>query len=278
MERFDINQKITYSKKGLQTYKFIYGKVPVMLKKQRIMLILGLCMIPLFAGLYGIHMYEDRNTDTAVAGPAQEGILLAYIDGEPYYYDPVYIFKLIDGAFLEEPDVEDKKKALFSELAYLQSVSDGNTVSQDEIEIEIERRKYNVANWDDVLVDEEESLKETTNGNVYDGESLSETKEEFAFIKQYVTRYYELWSECTEGEGIDEDAYWQINRPYFKKGLLILTYYSQRFTEYVDMAQNGECSFDMDYFSGEYVMKEFADLVEKYQVEIVDADLKEEIA
>lgn len=248
-----------------------------MVKKQWCMLIIGICAYFLLVG-GGIYLYEVRTSHISVAScEPQEGLLLAYIHGEPYYYDPVYLYKLTDGAFPAEPAVIDKKKALFYELAYLESKDKCTTVGQTRLKKEIELRKYSVANWDDVLKEAEASLKENRNNKAYSAEDIAEQERDLAEDEEYVPRYYELWSLCTEGAGITEEEYWQVNKAYFKKGLLVAAYCSERYRRYFQKAENGEIKFDSDYYYNEYLMKDFDNLVEKYQVEIVDQDLKDEI-
>ncbi len=248
-----------------------------MVKKQWYMLIIGICAYFLLVG-GGIYLYEVRTSHISVTScEPQEGLLLAYIDGEPYYYDPVYLYKLTDGAFPAKPAVVDKKKALFFELAYLESKDKATTVSQTRLKKDIELRQYSVANWDDALREDEKSLKENRNQDIYSAEEIAEQEKNLAETKSYVSRYYELWSLCTEGAGITGEEYWQVNKAYFKKGLLVAAYCSERYSRYFQKAENGEIKFDLDYYYNEYLMKDFDNLVEKYRVEIVDQDLKAEI-
>lgn len=95
-----------------------------------------------------------------------------------------------------------------------------------------------------------------------------------ATTEQYVQRYDELWAVCTKGAGITEEKYWQINTPYFKKGILIAAYCSAQVEDYIQKIKNQESEDNMDCFSDEFLLKNFDALVEKYQVEIVDTDLQ----
>ena len=251
-----------------------------MVKKQRYLLIIGICAFLFLVG-GGIYLYEVRSSHISVAScEPQEGLLLAYIDEIPYYYDPVYLYKLTDGAFPAKPAVIDKKKALFFELAYLESKDKGTTVSQTRLKKEIELRKYSVANWDDVLKEAEASLKEKRNNKAYSAEDIAEQERDLAEDEAYVPRYYELWSLCTEGAGITEEEYWQVNKAYFKKGILVAAYGSAQLNAYLQKIENQEVVEDtdpIDCFSDEFLLQNFAELVEKYQVEVVDQDLKDEI-
>ncbi len=251
-----------------------------MVKKQWCLLITGICAYFLLVG-GGIYLVELRTIHISVTDckPA-EGPLLAYIDGEPYYYDPVYIYKLIEDALPGEPNVANKKKALFYELAYLESLDKGNTVSRTRLKKEIEIRQYNVANWNNALKEAEASVKENRNNEAYSAESIVEQGKELAELEEYVPRYYELWSLCTKDAGITEAEYWQVNKAYFKKGILVGVYCSAQLNAYLQKIENQEVVNDtdsIDCFSDEFLLQNFVELVEKYQVEIVDQDLKAEI-
>lgn len=246
-----------------------------MFNKQRWKFIVSLCIILFFVCLSGAYLYYNRTINVSVDDcEPTEGILLAYVDGQPYYYDSLYLYKLTDGAFPEEPSIIDKKKALFYELAYLESISDGNTVSEKMLKDEIEIRKYNVQNWSDTLAKAEASLEENMNSDTYSAESISNEKEEVAELKEYVQQYCELWTECTEGEGITDTEYWQTNLPYLKKGILVASYYSTQMDDYLQKIENQEEMSNVDCFSDSFYLQNFDELVEKYQVEIIDSDLK----
>ena len=199
----------------------------------------------------------------------EKGILLAYIDGEPYYYDRVYLFKVLNAALPENPNAEEKKTALFSELAYLESVDDGNTVSYERLQKEIEIRKANASGWDDALEELKNAVTSMKNNGTYSAEDISEQEETLAEMEDYVQRYRGLWSQCTKGAGITEAQYWQKNLAYFKKGVYITKYTAKRGQDYIAMQE------EENFESGgqQYVMADFNKLVKKYHVEIVDKDL-----
>ncbi|HMM07153.1 MAG TPA: hypothetical protein PKD52_10895 [Clostridiales bacterium] len=246
-----------------------------MVKKRWCMLIIGMCAFFLLVG-GGIYLVEVRTSHISVAScEPQEGLLLAYIDEKPYYYDPVYLYKLTDGAFPAKPAVVDKKKALFYELAYLESKDKGTTVSQTRLKKEIELRKYSVANWDDVLKEAEASFKENKNNKAYSAEDIAEQERDLAEDEEYVPRYYELWSLCTEDAGITEEEYWQVNKAYFKKGILVAAYGSAQLNAYLQKIENQDAvehTEPTDPFSDAFLLQNFTKLVEKYQVELVDPD------
>lgn len=247
-----------------------------MIKKRRNMLIAGLCAFLLLIGLGGVYLYEERTINISVADcEPKEGLLLAYIDGKPYYYDPVYLYKLTDGAFPEKPEAIDKKKALFYELAYLESIDNGDTVSQKRLKKEIEIRKYSVAHWDDSLKEYEDDVEKMRTATGYSAENIAQAEQELVETEQYVQRYYQLWTACTEDDGITEAEYWQMNDPYFKKGILVAAYGSAQLNEYLqETEKQGDTAEHSDCFSDEFLLQNFDALVKKYQVEIVDPDLK----
>lgn len=248
-------------------------------KKQWYLLVIGICAYFLLVG-GGIYLYEVRSSHISTAScEPREGLLLAYIDGEPYYYDPVYLYQLTDGAFPAKPTLADKKKALFFELAYLEAKEKGTTVSQTRLKKEIELRKYSVASWDDALKKDEASLEENRNNGAYSDEDIAEQEEYLTEIKGYVSRYYELWAACTEGAGITEEEYWQVNKAYFKKGILVMVYCSAQLDAYFQKIKQQDAvehTEPVDPYSDAFLLQNFAKLVQKYQVELVDQDLKAE--
>lgn len=65
-----------------------------MVKKRRNMLIAGLCAFLLLVGLGGVYLYEERAINISMVDcEPKEGMLLAYIDGKPYYFDTVLVKK-----------------------------------------------------------------------------------------------------------------------------------------------------------------------------------------
>lgn len=57
-----------------------------MVKKRRNMLIAGLCAFLFLVGLGGVYLYEERAINISMVDcEPKEGMLLAYIDGKPYY-------------------------------------------------------------------------------------------------------------------------------------------------------------------------------------------------
>ncbi len=227
-----------------------------------------------------IFLFTSCGKGTAVdiedLGPAKEGILLANIGGEPYYYDPVYLFKLTDGAFPVEPDSIDKKKALLFELAYLKMSEQGCTITDEWIQHEIESRQLNASIGKDTLADMEDSLNHSIEVGTASDESIARQKQELEDYEALTMRYYELRTECIENAGLTEEEYWQENMPYLKKGLYIWKYNSLRAEELMEKrkeATDGEYENWTNEKEEEYLLGEFDELVEKYQVELIDADL-----
>ncbi len=172
-----------------------------MLKKTLIIIIAGLLMFSM-SGCGGEEISLDDLKPT-------EGILLATIDGEPYYYDPIYIFKVTGGAFPQVPDTEEKKRALVLELAYMESVGRGDTISDDSVAKEFEMRKMTVAGWEDSITSWEESLEERIERGVVTEETIAQEEKELLELRDYVQRYDKIWSQCTEEAGITEEEYWE---------------------------------------------------------------------
>ena len=227
-----------------------------------------------------IFLFTSCGKGTAVdiedLGPAKEGILLANIGGEPYYYDPVYLFKLTDGAFPVEPDSIDKKKALLFELAYLKMSEQGCTITDEWVEKDIKLRKMTAAGWNDSLAETEDSLEKRIKEGTVSEEDIASEKQELEELKVYVARYYELRAECIENAGLTEKEYWQEALPYIKKNFYVFKYSSTRMEKYIDQNEesvSGEYGDWPNEKYEEYYFGEFDELVEKYHVELIDADL-----
>ncbi len=249
-----------------------------MIKKFRYIIMIGICiLLTLNAYFLYIYFHETKNISVTNCKPGK-GLLLADIDGEPYYYDPIYLFKLTDGAFSKQPDEKEKKMALFYELAYMESVSRENTVTKERLEQEIEFRKQNVEGWDNSQQELEDNLQSMQSSNDYSEDSILQQEKYVEEMSVYVQRYYELLSACTKGAGISEEAYWQEVVPYIKKGCYVALYCDERYEEYKKKAQAGELE-EEEMDQGEdaplaYMMGDFSNLIQKYNVEIIDGDLQ----
>ena len=203
----------------------------------------------------------------------KDGVVLANIDGEPYYYDPVYLFKVMGGAMPEKPNAEEKKTALYLELAYLEAISEGETVSYAQLQREIKIRKAAISDWDDTLTQLQDDITASKADGSSSPQSIAEEERQLAEMKSYVQRFRTLWQECTKGNGMTASQYWKENTAYLKKGILINHYTAKRTQEYIaELAKAGK-----DYSEDgvhQYLLANFDQLAEKYHVEIVDEELK----
>ena len=131
-----------------------------------------------------------------------DGILLCEIEGEPYYYDTEYLFKITASVFPEDPNADAKTRAVYYELAYREMIAEDAYVSVDRVEGEIKERRGIAKAAENVLAD-------------------SETE---ASQRAYYEEYMEMLTACAEKEGTSTTVYWDDIAPYVEKGILIEMY------------------------------------------------------
>lgn len=182
-----------------------------------------------------IALSRDERTENVLP---EDGILLCEIEGKPYYYNAEYLFKVTGQVFPEEPSVYHKNAAVFCELAYMESVASDAYVTSDRMEQEIKSRKNNAKAAEEILADPERDDE---------GSKLSE-------------EYLAMLNTCAEKEGTTPNVFWDDVAPYVEKGILIEMYLGEPFP-----------AFDREITVNE---TDFTALMEKYNVEIADDDLK----
>lgn len=194
--------------------------------------------------------YEEPKT-------TETDLLLAYIDGKPYYYDPVYLFKLTNGVFPEEPTIIEKKTTLLMELAILEIRGTGLEISYSFIEDETLRRSEEHK----ITIELEQEQQDSS-------EIDSITEEE---IKQ-LERYQILQKKCAEKYG-NEEEYLKHMSLYIEKYYYYFKYSSQKMLEFREMQNSSGDFSNYDDRYLEFLLSDFDELVKKYNVEIVDHTL-----
>lgn len=203
----------------------------------------------------------------------KDGVVLANIDGKPYHYDPVYLFKVMGYAMPENPNTEEKRTALYMELAYFEAISEGETASYAQLQREVKIRKAAISNWDDTLTQLQDDITTSKADGSSSPQSITEEEQQLAEMKSYVQRFRTLWQECTEGSGITASQYWKENAAYLKKGILINHYTAKRTQMYIDELTKEDKEYSEDG-ARQYLLANFDQLIEKFHVEIIDKDLK----
>lgn len=131
-----------------------------------------------------------------------EGLLLCEIEGEPYYYNEEYLFKITASVFPAEPTVEEKQLALYYELAYREMVGGGTFVSVDRVENEIKERRGIEKAAEKVLGDADAEASQIL----------------------YYEEYMAMLTACAEKEGTSTTVFWDDITPYVEKGLIVEMY------------------------------------------------------
>lgn len=226
-----------------------------MLKNINRILICGVILIFSFVS-FGCGS-SDANLNTQA-----NGALLAYIDGTPYYYDPVYLFDLTAMAMPAEPDREDKAMALSWELFYLESQGAGEKVTSTWVESQVYDRKYQAEHWPESIEEQRASVEQN---------DTPESREQLADTEEYYQRYTELRDQRIQEYGGSEDKYYKAIEPYIEKYYYCFKYSSALSEEYWELVRSDAAPVDDEV---SYLLKDFSGLVEKYKVELVDEDLK----
>lgn len=216
-------------------------------KRMRIM-VMG-CLICLFIVVLTACKLEGQGVEKVDDIWPTEGILLAYIDGKPYYYDPAYIFKLDHAAVLEPPDTTNKKVFLINEL-FVMETYEGAEVPDTWVANKIKLRKLITKSWQDILDDPTANTEEM----------VEEAK-----------RFMEVWKICVNQAG-GEERYWQKVVPYIEKEYYVTLYVTPLAEEYIDDRKTFFTE-EHDYIN-DYLLRDYDELLAKYNVEIVDEDLK----
>lgn len=131
-----------------------------------------------------------------------EGFPLCEIQGEPYYYNPEYLFRITASVFPEEPTEEEMTCAVYYELAYLEMLSNDAYVSVDRVENEIKERR---------------GLEKTA-------EKVLDDPNADASQRAYYEKYMAMLTACAEKEGTSTTVFWDDISPYVEKGILIEMY------------------------------------------------------
>lgn len=174
-----------------------------------------------------------------------EGLLLCEIEGQSYYYNTEYLFKITSKVFPEEPTALEKKHAVLYEMAYREMVNDGAYISVDRVENEIKERR---------------GLEKAAEDSLADPECEGADR---IFYENYLA----MLNACAEKSGTITRVFWDDHTPYVEKGLLITTYCGEEldiFWKYNRIAE---------VYTGQ-LFADYESLAEKYNVTFLDEDLK----
>lgn len=194
--------------------------------------------------------YEEPKT-------AETELLLAFIDGKPYYYDPIYLFKLTNSVFPEEPTIIEKKTTFLMELAILEIRGTGLEISDSFVEDETLRRSEEHK----ITIEMEQAQQDSS-------EIDHITEEEI----EQLERYQILQKECAGKYG-NEAEYLKHMVLYIEKYYYYFKYSSQKMLEFREMQESSGDFSNYDDRYLEFLLSDFDELVEKYHVEIVDDTL-----
>lgn len=131
-----------------------------------------------------------------------EGLLLCEIEGEPYYYDQEYLFKITASVFPEDSSDAEKQRAVYYELAYREMANSDAYVSADRVENEIKERRGIEKAAEKVLDDAESEESQ----------------------RIYYESYMAMLTACAEKEGTSTTVFWDDISSYVEKGILIEMY------------------------------------------------------
>ncbi|HMM07005.1 MAG TPA: hypothetical protein PKD52_10120 [Clostridiales bacterium] len=190
--------------------------------------------------------YEEPKT-------TETDLLLAFIDGKPYYYDPIYLFKLTNSVFPEEPTIIEKKTTFLMELAILEIRGTGLEISDSFVEDETLRRS------------EEHKITIEMEQEQQDSSEIDNITEE------QLERYQILQKKCAGKYG-NEKEYLKHMGLYIEK-YYYFKYSSQKMLEFREMQKSSGDFSNYDDRYLEFLRSDFDELVKKYHVEIVDDTL-----
>lgn len=206
------------------------------------------------------------------AVPARENVLLspypssgtavADIDGVPYLYDEIYLFRLT-GAIRSDQDKDAVVAALRFELSATEGKARGLKISDEAIEEELRHRRDYLPS---LLRQQEEILKaREENKDVFSEEELAELNAQYEKYDHWVELYEEAFQAVLDREQIDEDTYWATQPAYIEKYLFAMVYEQQLFERL-----ERESSSEEEYAAYYGLKNDVYTLMEKYGVTLYD--------
>ncbi len=201
----------------------------------------------------------------------QDGKEIATIDGEPYYYNEDYLFKVLGSVPIESTGLHEEI-AIMSELLYLEALEQNISVSESEIDAAIDARKEQVSLLEKTIQACEENLKleDLPETEIKSIENMIITSQDIIAMQENALR------NCLQHEGLTEEDFWKSEsiRPYVEKGTCIAQYIYMNSDQF-PAADVNDMQTTTEYYYHEYkdsYLYGFDDLIKKYHVVLIPSE------